>query len=253
MNHQPRDATDTIMGDSDNQGIMPSNNSLPITTSASQPSIPAHMMTPNPDPISNIDAQIQYLQQQKFQQQQRQLQEQQAAFFSNHNHSVPPTPQSLEMPNSFYSQAEQVSQPGVYDPGYHQRMKEQDVRQVLFCASSLSRLVAIHGPPTNGDFRWPLLPSSHLPSLRLTLISAWIARLSPFLVLISALSHLLLFMLKMIPLRYMSTLTQITRPSKWNLILQPLPQLDPWICQRSRERRHPQNREARPIFGAHPL
>lgn len=127
MNHQPRDPTDTIMGDSDNQGIMPSSNSLPITTSASQPSIPAHMMTPNPDPISNIDAQIQYLQQQKFQQQQRQLQEQQAAFFSNHNHSVPPTPQSLEMPNSFYSQAEQLSQPGVYDPGYHQRMKEQDM------------------------------------------------------------------------------------------------------------------------------
>ncbi|KAF7546360.1 hypothetical protein G7Z17_g8496 [Cylindrodendrum hubeiense] len=130
MNHQPREATDTIMGDSDNHNIMATNNSLPITTSASQSStIPAHMMTPNPDPISNIDAQIQYLQQQKFQQQQRQLQEQQAAFFSNHNHSVPPTPQSLDMPNSghFYSQAEQVSQPGVYDSGYHQRMKEQDM------------------------------------------------------------------------------------------------------------------------------
>ncbi|KAH7163081.1 hypothetical protein B0J13DRAFT_29348 [Dactylonectria estremocensis] len=129
MNHQPRDAADTIMADSGNQGIMSSNNSLPITTAASQPTIPAHMMTPNPDPISNIDAQIQYLQQQKFQQQQRQLQEQQAAFFSNHNHSVPPTPQSIEMPNRghFYSQAEQVSQPGVYDPGYHQRIKEQDM------------------------------------------------------------------------------------------------------------------------------
>lgn len=126
MMNQPRDATDTIMADSDNQGLMASTN-IPITTSAAPSSIPAHMMTPSTDPISTIDAQIQYLQQQKFQQQQRQLQEQQAAFFSTHNHSVPPTPQSLEMPNSgqFYSQAEQVSQPGVYDRGYHQRLKEQ--------------------------------------------------------------------------------------------------------------------------------
>ncbi|KAK7425653.1 hypothetical protein QQZ08_007869 [Neonectria magnoliae] len=129
MNHQPRDPSDTIMTDSDNQGIMSANSSMPITTAGPQTSIPAHMMTPTTDPISSIDAQIQYLQQQKFQQQQRQLQEQQVAFFSNHNHSVPPTPQSLEMPNNghFYSQAEQVSQAGVYDPGYHQRMKEQDM------------------------------------------------------------------------------------------------------------------------------
>ncbi|KAM0427483.1 hypothetical protein ACHAPT_007443 [Fusarium lateritium] len=124
--NQPRDPPDTIMTDTENPGLMSVANSMPMSTSTGQPTIPAHMMTPASDPISNIDAQIQYLQQQKFQQQQRQMQEQQAAFFHNHNHSVPPTPQSLEMPNSgqFYSQAEQVSQPGVYDRGY-QRMKDQ--------------------------------------------------------------------------------------------------------------------------------
>ncbi|RSL54286.1 hypothetical protein CEP53_007476 [Fusarium sp. AF-6] len=124
--NQPRDAPDTIMTDTENPGLMSVANAMPMSTSTGQPTIPAHMMTPASDPISNIDAQIQYLQQQKFQQQQRQLQEQQAAFFHSHNHSVPPTPQSLEMPNSgqFYSQAEQVSQSGVYDRGY-QRMKDQ--------------------------------------------------------------------------------------------------------------------------------
>lgn len=128
--NQARDAPDTIMTDSDNPGLMSTPNTMPMSTSTVQSTIPAHMMTPASDPISNIDAQIQYLQQQKFQQQQRQMQEQQVAFFHNHNHSVPPTPQSLEMPNSgqFYSQAEQIPTSGAYDRSYHQRMKEQDVR-----------------------------------------------------------------------------------------------------------------------------
>lgn len=142
---QPRDTADTIMTNSDNQSLM-TNPNIPISTSAPQSGIPAHMITPSMDPISTIDAQIQYLQQQKFEQQQRQLQEQQAAFFSTqNNHSVPPTPQSLEMPNSgqFFSQAEQLSQPGVYDAGYHQRLKEQqDVRYTP--ALSLSVLLARH-------------------------------------------------------------------------------------------------------------
>lgn len=134
--NQSRDVPDTIMTDSDNPGLLATAGAMPMSTSAGQPTIPAHMMTPASDPISNIDAQIQYLQQQKFQQQQRQLQEQQAAFFHNHNHSVPPTPQSLEMPNSghFYSQAEQITTTGAYDRGYHQRTKEQDVR-MRYCLS----------------------------------------------------------------------------------------------------------------------
>ncbi|KAF5241271.1 hypothetical protein FAUST_3953 [Fusarium austroamericanum] len=129
--NQSRDVPDTIMTDSDNPGLMVTAGAMPMSTSTAQPTIPAHMMTPASDPISNIDAQIQYLQQQKFHQQQRQMQEQQAAFFHNHNHnhSVPPTPQSLEMPNNaqFYSQAEQMPASGAYDRGYHQRMKEQDM------------------------------------------------------------------------------------------------------------------------------
>ncbi|KAF4472707.1 Phosphorus acquisition-controlling [Fusarium albosuccineum] len=127
--NQPRDAHDTIMTDTENPGLMSAATSMPMSTSTGQPTIPAHMMTPASDPISNIDAQIQYLQQQKFQQQQRQMQEQQAVFFHNHNHSVPPTPQSLEMPNSgqFYSQAEQVTQAGAYDRGYHRLKEQQDM------------------------------------------------------------------------------------------------------------------------------
>ncbi|KAF7562781.1 hypothetical protein G7046_g1344 [Stylonectria norvegica] len=129
MNHT-RESTDTIMADPDSSVMMHNTNGLPISTSAGQASIPAHMMASSADPITNIDAQIQYLQQQKFQQQQRQLQEQQAAsYYSNNHHSVPPTPQSMEMPSGrhFYTQAEQISQQGVYDGGYHQRLKEQEM------------------------------------------------------------------------------------------------------------------------------
>lgn len=97
---------------------------------------PGQMMptsAPGSDSITNIDAQIQYLQQQKFQQQQRQLQEQRNAFFQSHHHtrSIPPTPQSLEMPpgsGQFYTQTDQMTR-DVFDRTYnHQRMKEhQDV------------------------------------------------------------------------------------------------------------------------------
>lgn len=125
---QSQDPTDTIMTDPNNAGMMSAANTIPMTTSMSQPSIPAHMLTPANDAISSIDAQIQYLQQQKIQQQQRQLQEQQVAFFSNHGHSVPPTPQSLKITSGhFYSQSEQMPQQGVFDRGYAQRIQEQDV------------------------------------------------------------------------------------------------------------------------------
>lgn len=135
MNHTRNAVVDTIMGNSDDNGLMPSSNSMmqsqtsPMTTSMAQPSIPAHILTTSSETISSIDAQIQYLQQQKFQQQQRQIQEQQVAFFAAQNHSVPPTPQSLEMPSStqFYSQTDQVSHQDVFDGRYQQRMKEQEV------------------------------------------------------------------------------------------------------------------------------
>lgn len=133
---QPRQApgTDALMADSDSSSMIPRSDGLlqnhtpAMTTGVSHASIPAHMMaTSAPDPISHIDAQIQYLQQQKFHQQQRQLHEQQATFYGTHGHSVPPTPQSLEMPpgsGQFYSQAEQMPQRTAYDRSYHQRTED---------------------------------------------------------------------------------------------------------------------------------
>lgn len=131
---QPRQTADAIMSDSDPSHMIPRSDGLLQNHTPAMAPMPSHMMAQSAsrEAISNIDAQIQYLQQQKFQQQQRQLQEQQATFF--HGHSVPPTPQSLEMtPGSaqFYSQAEQMPSRGAYDRSYHQRMAEQDVS--LFC------------------------------------------------------------------------------------------------------------------------
>ncbi|KAL7932801.1 hypothetical protein V8C35DRAFT_72915 [Trichoderma chlorosporum] len=128
---QPRQ-TDAIMSDSDPSNMIPRSDGLLQNHTPAMAPMPSHMMAPSAsrEAISNIDAQIQYLQQQKFQQQQRQMQEQQATFFANHGHSVPPTPQSLEMtPGSaqFYSQAEQMPSRGAYDRNYHQRMAEQDM------------------------------------------------------------------------------------------------------------------------------
>ncbi|KAH0493969.1 hypothetical protein TgHK011_000608 [Trichoderma gracile] len=129
---QTRQTADAIMGDADPSSIIARSDGLLQNHTPAMAPMPSHMMAPSAsrEAISNIDAQIQYLQQQKFQQQQRQLQEQQATFFVNHSHSVPPTPQSLEMtPGSaqFYSQPEQMPSRGAYDRSYHQRMAEQDM------------------------------------------------------------------------------------------------------------------------------
>ncbi|KAL6902617.1 hypothetical protein GGI43DRAFT_346443 [Trichoderma evansii] len=127
---QPRQTTDAIMGDTDPSSMIARSDGLLQNHTPAMAPLPSHMMAPSAshEAISNIDAQIQYLQQQKFQQQQRQLQEQQATFFQGH--SVPPTPQSLEMtPGSgqFYSQAEQMPSRSAYDRSYHQRLAEQDM------------------------------------------------------------------------------------------------------------------------------
>ncbi|PHH87675.1 hypothetical protein CDD83_8542 [Cordyceps sp. RAO-2017] len=90
------------------------------------------------DCMGGLDAQIEYLQRQKFhhpQQPQPLLDQQQqhhaAAFVCTHNHhSVPPTPQSLEMaPGSgsghLFSQPDHVLHHSVYDTPYSQRAAEQ--------------------------------------------------------------------------------------------------------------------------------
>lgn len=72
-----------------------------ITTTAPYQNAPTTLIqpsTPSDAIVNTIDAQIQFLQQQKLHAQHQQLQEQQAAFFANQqNHIVPPTPQSLEL------------------------------------------------------------------------------------------------------------------------------------------------------------
>jgi hypothetical protein len=152
MQQSHREQMDTHMGGTDNSMVMPGQNQpvgpgpqsqhqqqhqqhLAMSSAASHPSTPAHQIIQMPqpqDPISDIDAQIQFLQQQRLQHQQRQLQEQQAqvqqqaAFYARQNQNrVPPTPQSLEMPpnsGQFYSQDQR--QQNVFDSRY-QRMKEQ--------------------------------------------------------------------------------------------------------------------------------
>lgn len=139
-----RETMDTPMSGTDGPMLLSNamHNQMPPMTTApphshSHSTIPSTMIQPPPTPgeaISELDAQIQYLQQQKFQQQQRQLDEQQIAFFTRQNHMVPPTPQSLELQagnNRFYAH-QQDQTPQQHQDMYErfQRMKEQqDVRQ----------------------------------------------------------------------------------------------------------------------------
>lgn len=79
----------------------------PITSAAGMPPVTSQVMPPHTptDAISEIDAQIQFLQHQRMQQQHRQMEEQQrhfeerqAAFYAQQQRNmVPPTPQSLEI------------------------------------------------------------------------------------------------------------------------------------------------------------
>ncbi|KAG5957203.1 hypothetical protein E4U58_006234 [Claviceps cyperi] len=127
--------TDTIMADADISHILPRSDGLlqnhapTMTTATGMPNQLLGTSAPS-DSISSIDAQILYLQQQKFHKQQRQLQEQRVTFFSpptHHHHSVPSTPRSLDLPpgsGHFYSQTKQMSQRS-YDRRYYQPMSEQ--------------------------------------------------------------------------------------------------------------------------------
>lgn len=140
MMHQARDhPQDSIMANSDTPNLLPrTDGMMPEPTPAMATSVAGHphmssnlVPTSAPDnSISDIDAQIQYLQQQKFHQQQRQLHEQRVAFFNTpHGHSVPPTPQSFEMPpgsGNFYSAAD-MPPSGSFDQPYHRGKEQHDV------------------------------------------------------------------------------------------------------------------------------
>lgn len=130
MHQSGREQLDTQMGGTDANMVMSNANAamqtqlINMTTSAAHPAIPTQLIPPPTptDAITEIDAQIQYLQQQRVQQQHRQIHEQHV-YYAN-QHAVPPTPQSLEMPpasNQFYSDQ---SRTPMFDNRY-QRMKEQ--------------------------------------------------------------------------------------------------------------------------------
>lgn len=119
--HAAHDGMDTQMGGTETPHATGTNIGLPhqmppLTSGTTMPTIPSHMMPPQRantrDAISDLDAQIHFLQRQKLEQQQRQLEEQQqrfaeqqAAFFAQQQGMVPPTPQSLEMQaaNQYYT------------------------------------------------------------------------------------------------------------------------------------------------------
>ncbi|XDG07214.1 hypothetical protein ABKA04_006829 [Annulohypoxylon sp. FPYF3050] len=140
MHQQHGDSIDTPMSNSNVPTIIARNDMgqqnqmSPMTSAPSHSGIPSQMMPPHhtsSDPISEIDAQIQFLQQQRLQQQRRQLaeqqrqfHEQQAAFYAQQRNMVPPTPQSLEIQaaNQFFAQQDQAHSSGMFD-GYH--LKEQ--------------------------------------------------------------------------------------------------------------------------------
>ncbi|KAI5920002.1 helix-loop-helix DNA-binding domain-containing protein [Camillea tinctor] len=140
------------------------NHVSPMTTAPSHPSIPSQIMpsqTPN-DAISEIDAQIHFLQHQRLQQQQRQLdeqqrrfREQQAAFFAHQQQNiVPPTPQSLEMQaaNQFYTPQDQGHSSGMFD-GYQHLKDQQDMAFTPLVSPAVTPLDAQF--PTDTQFTVP--------------------------------------------------------------------------------------------------
>ena len=135
---QPREQLDTPMSGTETPGISSTQDGSlhgpmnAVSTAVSHPTIPAAMIPPATpsEAINEIDAQIQYLQQQRMQQQRRQLEEQQAAYFVRQSRMVPPTPQSLEIQagSQFYSTAEQQSQQQVIFERFQRLKEQQDVR-----------------------------------------------------------------------------------------------------------------------------
>jgi hypothetical protein len=81
---------------------------------------------PSSESLVELDAQIQYLQQQRHQQQQRQMQEQQRNYYAQRR--IPPTPNSIEMHGSssqFYPSSDSQEQ-AMYER-FRLQAREQDV------------------------------------------------------------------------------------------------------------------------------
>ncbi|KAI1277079.1 helix-loop-helix DNA-binding domain-containing protein [Xylaria sp. FL0933] len=179
-----RDSVDTPMSDANVASTVAHSSagaqSQPLTMTSAPSHAPVlsqilpHQQTPN-DAISEIDAQIQFLQHQKLQQQQRQLeeqkrrlQEQQAALYAQQQQHqqqqqqhhqqqqqrniVPPTPQSLEMQaaSQFFASQDQAHSSRMFD-GYQQ---QQDM--------SFTPLVSPAVTPLDAPF--PVDPQFMVPS-----------------------------------------------------------------------------------------
>ncbi|KAH8878841.1 hypothetical protein GQ53DRAFT_57955 [Thozetella sp. PMI_491] len=139
MQAPPREHIDTAMSGTETPVILSQADPTlqhqmpPMTSTQQYPSIPTTMIpppTPNEAIVNNIDAQIQYLQQQKMEHQ-RAMEEQQVFFaVQQQNRIVPPTPQSLELQagnQQYYpraTMAEQTPQHQALDYRF-QRIKDQ--------------------------------------------------------------------------------------------------------------------------------
>ncbi len=108
---------------------------MPAMTTASHPAIHGtafHHGRSSNDTLSDLDAQIQFLQQQRHQQQQRQIQEQQRNYYVQ-SRMIPPTPNSIEMHGNnaqFYPQSDPQQQ-AIYERFRLQVKEQQEVGDLL--------------------------------------------------------------------------------------------------------------------------
>jgi hypothetical protein len=156
-----------------------------ISNAGSYQTVPATMMpppTPSEAIVDSIDAQIQFLQQQKMRHQQRRIEEQQVAFFTRQqSRMVPPTPQSLEIQpgaNQYYAQ------PNAPEQQQQQQQQQQSMEYRYQRLKDQSDVCC--DPPAPGFFpsagvltisRCPLLHWSPPPLRRSILISRLIRTL----------------------------------------------------------------------------
>lgn len=131
MNQNDREAMDSARGlgqDTTMQEHMPS---MAIPTS--HPSIhgtPIAHSHPASESLSDLDAQIHFLQQQRHQQQQRQIQEQSRNYYAQ-NRMIPPTPNSVEMhggSRQFYHPQSDPQHQAMYER--YRMQKDQEVSAI---------------------------------------------------------------------------------------------------------------------------
>lgn len=121
----------------------------PMTTSTSHPAIHAPLNSghTSSESLSDLDAQINFLQQQRHHQQQRQMQEQQHNFYVQQRMGVPPTPRSIEMhgnPAQYYQQHSDPQQQAMYER-FRMQVKEQQEVSTIIRRGWMVNLPAIDG------------------------------------------------------------------------------------------------------------